>query len=696
MAKSDKKANAADQSIIAEAKKRRAEHEEALSKSRELMLDDIRFSVGNSDNGYQWPKSVWQDRASEGRPALTMNKLPQFINQVVNDNRANRPQIKIRPVDDGVDKDAAEVFNGIIRNIETTSNADVAYDTAVEYAARCGAGYFRVLTDYVDDESFDQDIIIKRIPDPLAVRFDHHSTEPDGCDATWAMIEEYMARDVYDEMFPDADATSWESEGVGVKDWVRGDDVLVCEYFRIKRKKLTLYLLVDGSTTQDRPEDDALILRERDSYETECEWFKLSGCHVLERTVIKCRHIPIYPVYGNEVFIEGIPERSGMVRNSKDSQRQYNYWASSETEMIALAPRAPFIGYTGQFQSKKWLTVNSKNHPYIETDPVVDEVTGTVLPLPQRQGFAGVPAGIVNAKAGSNQDIRETVGMYNASVGAPSSETSGKAIMAKQREGDTGTFHYSDNQARSIRRLGKDLIYMIPFYYDTPRIIRILGEDGKDQKVNINPDATQALQKIKDQQDKVQVIFNPGVGKYDVVVTTGPSFATRRAENAQNLIEMAGAIPAVANVASDLIARNLDVQGADELADRLRRTIPPEVLGNDEGSPEVPPQIQAVIQQIEIAKQNLEAQAQALQQKEQELGETEAKVQGEINQMQGQRAELAAKTQIAKLQIENMLLKASQEQDAEQIAALEGIASELTNALNQTTDAINIPEVTND
>jgi hypothetical protein len=694
----------ADQKILDEAKERWRISEDMLGESRRLMAEDIKFSIGNSDNGYQWHQGDLQARNSDQRPSLTMNKLPQFINQVVNDARANRPQIKLRPVDSGADKDSAEIYQGLVKNIENVSSADIAYDTAVEQAARCGMGYFRLITDYADYMSFNQDLIIKRVADPLSVRLDPFFTEFDGSDAKWGFIESNMSKKEFEASYPDAEDSQWEG---ATQDWYSDSNVRVCEYMRVVEKDKNLQLLSDGSTIYegDVIPDGMTVTKTRKGKKCEVEWYKITASHILERTVIKCSYIPIFPVIGNETYVDGKPVRSGMVRNSKDSQRQYNYWASAETEMVALAPKAPFIGYAGQFKDPKWKDANVKNFAFMEVEPV--DIMGNPAPLPQRQGFAGVPTGIVQAKTGSNQDIRETIGMYNASIGANSSETSGRAILAKQKEGDTGTFHYTDNLSRAIRHLGRCLVEMIPYYYDAQRIGRTLGEDGSTTEIMINPDSPKALAKQKDMQGKIQKVFNPNIGKYDVTVTVGPSYASQRMEAAEAQIELARVIPAIGQIAPDLIARSFDFKGADEIADRLKSTLPPGIAKEDDNEVEpLPPkaqqavmQAQQAIQAVEGQKQQLEQAAQEMAAKESQLKELQSQIESAANSLQAKEAVFNATQKMAQMKQANdeatlkiMLDNAKSENDMamkdQQIAQMQAYTKQLEEMVQQLSDVV--------
>jgi hypothetical protein len=681
------------EAVLKEAMERFDHCEDQLGNMRSLMLQDIKFSIGDSDNGYQWPDAVWKERTTERRPALTMNKMPQFINQVVNDARQNRPMIKIRPVDSGADIKSAEIFQDLVRNIESVSNADMAYDTAVECAARGGEGYFRITTDYCDDTSFNQEIFIKRVRNPLSIWLDPSYQEPDGSDAMYGFVIDEMSRKDFEKEYPDADCHSWDAPGVSV--WVGKDTVRIAEYYRVVKEKTKVILLSDGSTIFDGDNipEGLTEVKSRDGYKRKVEWYKLVPDNVLDETEIPCSYIPIIPVLGNEVDIEGKPYRSGLVRNAKDPQRQYNYWASSETEMIALAPKAPFIGYTGQFKDKKWKDANNKNYSYLEAEAI--DINGQVAPLPQRQQFAGVPTGIVNAKAGANNDIRETMGIYNASLGAPSNESSGRAILAKQREADTGTFHYTDNLSRSIRHAGRIIIELIPKIYDTKRVMRILGEDGETSNIQIDPSMPVPMTEVKGEA-QIKKIFNPSVGKYDVTVNVGPSFASKRAEAAESMIEMTRVAPDLLKVAGDVIVRNMDWPGAQEIADRIKRSMPPELVGDDEEL-QIPPKVQAMIQQVQQAEQAIQQQGQMLQEKAQELASkdqqlqsTEVEVKAALDQLKAQdrvmKAEMKAAQAEMRLQASEM--DSGQEQEAAQMLmryaeGLEAQIEQLSSTLQQ-------------
>ena len=486
---------------------------------------------------------------------------------------------------------------------------------------------------------------------------------------------------------------------------------------RIVKKDKNLQLLSDGSTIY---EGDALpegltVTKTRKGQKCEVEWYKITSNHILAKTVIKCSHIPIFPVIGNETYVDGKAVRSGMVRNSKDPQRLLNVLGSNKIELISLSPKAPYLGYAGQFKDPKWQDTNIKSFAYLEAEPT--DINGERAPLPQRQQFASVPTGIVQAEQQANQDIRETVGMYNASLGANSSETSGRAILAKQKEGDTGTFHYTDNLSRAIRHLGKCLVEMIPYYFDAQRIARTLGEDGSTNEIIVNPDNPKAVSKIRDNAGKIKKVFNPNIGKYDVTVTVGPSYASQRAEAAESQLELAKVIPTIAQVAPDLIARSFDFKGADEIADRLKATLPPGIAKDDEDSEPLPPQAQQAIQQAQQAmqtaqqheqmlqqaqeqfQQQAQQQAQQMAEKEAQLKDMQMNIEMAASKLQAQQTVFNAMQKVAAIEqsnnengLQSSIEKAQQEQAAmmkeQEIAQIQDYTKQLEAMVHDLSDVV--------
>jgi hypothetical protein len=587
----------------------------AYSESREDELDDLRFMAGSPDNQWQWPQDVLATRGSvqgqtvNARPCLTINKLPQHVRQVTNEQRQNRPSGKVIPVNDQADVEVAEVLDGIVRHIEYMSDADVAYDTACENQVTYGEGYIRILTEYCYEDSFDQDIKIARVRNSFSVYMDPLIQDPCGADAEWCFITEDMLKEDYQRMYPNAaPLSSIMAQGIGDQDisqWITEDTIRIAEYFYIAHKQDTLYLypgnqsVFKGSMEDQQLRDMGLTpIRERRVDRKKVMWMKTNGFEVLEEREWAGNWIPVVRVVGNEFQVDGRIFISGIVRNAKDAQRMYNYWTSQEAEMLALAPKAPFIGYGGQFEGYEyqWKTANTQNWPYLEVNPDVTDGAGSILPLPQRAAPPLPQTGLIQAKMGASEDIKSTTGQYDASLGQVSNERSGRAILARQKESDNGTYHYVDNLARAVRYVTRQLVDLIPKIYDTQRIARIVGIDGETNMVKIDPTQQEPVKKIMDQTGVViDKIYNPSVGRYDVVVTTGPSYMTKRQEAMDAMAQILQGNPNLWAVAGDLFVKNMDWPGAQEMAARLRKTIDPQLLADQDNDPA----LQAAQKQIE-------------------------------------------------------------------------------------------------
>ncbi len=579
---------------------------DAEAENRREALDDLRFAR----LGEQWPDKVRREREREGRPCLTINRMPAFIRQVVNDARQNKPAITVHPVDDGADRETAEVMSGLIRHIEQSSDAEVAYDTALDFAVTGGFGYFRINTRWADDDSFDQDLAIERVANPFSVYGDPDSTAADSADWNTAFVIDTVPKAQFEARWKGADPVDWEADDYGRLSgpWLDGERVLVAEYWRREAVSRTILALSDGQVVEEavykaqKAMFDALgvsvVGRPRQTASHKVTQRILTGAEVLETVDWSGRYIPIVPVYGDEVMIDGRRRLRSLVRDAKDPQRMFNYWRTTSTELVALAPKAPFIGRRGAFEtdSAKWATANTQTHAYIEYD-------GPEPPI--RQSFAGPPAGAMQEALSASDDMKSIMGLYDASLGARSNETSGRAIMARQREGDVSTFHYIDNLSRAIRHAGRILLDLIPRVYSSPRVVRVLGADGKTQGVGVGaaPGAADPAGPLR----KVEKVYDLTAGRYDLTVSSGPSFTSRREEAATQMIELIRAYPAAAPVIGDLLARNLDWPGADEIATRLSALLPPQVKGVAPGAQQAQAQLAQVGQALAAAKAEIAA-----------------------------------------------------------------------------------------
>lgn len=518
--------------------------------------------------GKQWDERIRRQRELEHRPCLTFNKMPAFIRQVVNDARQNKPAIKVHPQDSKADPRTAEIINGLIRNIETSSDADIAYDTAIEHAVGQGFGYWRINTRYARDDTFDQDIVIERIANPFTVYGDPASMAADSSDWNLAFVVTTMSRAEFEGAFPDAEKTDWDSDFHGAEAWIDGDRVTVAEYWTREEVKGSLVALSDGTILslehyEARSDELAALGIEPVGRPRETRRFKvtqhlLSGAEILKTIDWAGSYIPIIPVYGDEVVDEeGKRHFRSLIRDAKSAQQMFNYWRTTTTELVALAPKAPFIGEERAFEADpNWSTANSHSHPYL--------MVPTGAPIPQRQPFTGVPAGAMQEALNANDDMKAIIGIYDASLGARSNETSGRAIMARQREGDVSTFHFIDNLSRAIRHGGRVLLDLIPKVYSTERMIRILGEDLQPRNVRIAPGAQLPSAAIEEKGEP-SAIFDLTAGKYDLTVSAGPSYTTRREEVTAILTEVMRSVPDSAVFLAGRLARLLDLPDAEEL-----------------------------------------------------------------------------------------------------------------------------------
>jgi len=664
----------ADDKLIAKVHKFFALAADSESKGRRERLDDVKFVR----LGEQWPESVKRDREQPGaeRPMLTINRLFQFRNQVINEIRQNSPSIKVRPVDDKADIDTAEVLQGIIRHIQDVSNATIAYDTAAEWQVDTGLGYFRIITRYCDPETFDQDIEIKRVVDPFKVYFDPESTEADGSDATKCIIIEEWTRDDFERSFPDADVSSFNDAASGdAIGWYTSDTVRVAEYFEIECKPRKLAQLQDGSVAwSDEIPDEykELIVKERQSEEKVCKWYKIAGNQVIEETELPTQYIPVFPVYGSEVWIEGRRHLHGLTRHAKDPARLYNFFQSANAEVLALAPKAPYIAAEGQLDGyeNEWQMANRLNVSVLTYNPVT--TAGVTAPPPRREAPPGTNPGFEAAMNRAELDIKATMGMFDAAMGNHESNQSGKAILSQQRQSSTGNFHFADNLARSIQHAGKVIVEMAVKLYDAKRVARMLGEDGTPKSVTLDPAQQQAKTEIEDDSGEIQSIYNIGVGKYDVVVTTGPSYATKRMEAAESQMQLVQADPTLMQVAGDLIISNMDWPGAEEIAKRKKLALPPAILqaieAEEGGKKGVPPEIE---QQMNEMADQVEHLSQELQIYREKAEGVEEKL--EIDRFNAQTKRLEVEHKIAlestdlchKIAIESMAQTLSQPNDGE-------------------------------
>jgi len=572
-----------DQEIIEEAKAFFKYSSEQYQDILEKANQDDKFAAGE-----QWDPILLKSRQDENRPALTINKVIAPIRQVSNEGRKNRPALKVYPVGDGAKEETAKVRQGMIRNIEYESDAQIAYSVALECAARKSLGYFRIGTDYESWDSMNLVIKILAVHNPLSVRFDPASVEPDGKDASKAIVFDDISKDEFKTLYPDAETNSYEDFQQQFEDsWVDKEKVRVAEYYTKKFEEVTIYEVTDPQGQVSTMEESLIPEgytkgKSRKSLKAKIMHYKIGGCDLLEETEVIGSYIPVIPMYGARAFVNGKWIIESVHRHSQDAQRLYNFSVSNEAEALSLVPRAPYIVEKGQVPLEYqhiWNTANTKSWPMLP----YDKVEGA--PPPQRNVIEPATSALINSKLHASDDIKATTGIYDDSLGRNTQNKSGIALQRTQQQSQTSNFHFMDNQAISIKHGGRIINEWLDKIYDTARQIRIVGEDGSQEMVQINQPF---------QQGNEIVHHDLKVGKYDVVLDVGPSYETKRQESADMLLEFSKSFPQQAPAFSDLIAKNMDFPDAPLLAERLRK-----VNGvDDDKNKAIPPQAQQQIQQL--------------------------------------------------------------------------------------------------
>lgn len=648
------------------------------SKLRQDMLEDFEFRYDD-----QWPIAVRREREADGRPCLTINRIPQFITQVTNQERNLRPAIQVNPIDSAADVATAEALQGVIRNIETNSDSDVAYSTACEHQVTAGRGYWRVFTKFAGDDGFEQVIVIDRILNPFSVYVDPSHTTCDASDARYGFIVEDIPLDDFIELYGNDKYTNLSMRvGAGNSispNWMPTGSVRVAEYFYMETKVIEMVEIEfpDPETgvrstirltdeqipnRSDMPEDWRIVGSRKVSID-KVKWAKITPVDILEGNEdltegqdFPSRYIPIIQVLGHESNINGKRNLRGMVRGAKDPQRMYSFWASALTEVIAMTPRSPYIGVEGQFtgHEAKWNTANRKNYAYLEVKNIAHN--GQFVGLPQRQNFEPAIAAIVQAFQLADNDLKAVMGLYDASLGQQGPEQSGTAILARQRQGEIGNANYLDNMGRGIRHGGRVVLSMIPEVYTPIRILKILGVDDKPQTVLLSNGAPKEDTDAIAAAQGIPNIYDISVGRYDVSISSGSSHPSRRQETALAMLELVKTNPELMQYIGDLLVGTMDWPKAPEIAARLRRLVSPQILGEE---PQVPPETQQELDQIKEQFQLLQAEYQKVQT---ELATRQAELESKERNVQ---AGIKSREQIAQFAGKIDLLIAQSKADSE-------------------------------
>lgn len=611
--------------VYAEAKDRFTRCETWESHARTLADDDDKFVNGDSDNGFQWPDRIKTQREIDAMPCLTINKVRQHCLMIENDAKQNKPGIIVHPTSDEASYEAAQCFEDIIRHIEGRSHAANAYDIATVAQVRTGYGVLRVITDYCDPETFDQEIYIRGVRDPRTVYFDPDAQEIDKSDGRFAFVFDDMDKADFEEKYPGVDA-GVSGAGMDFGGWLTENHVRVAEYWRKTVRQDTLASWIDpqsGERINARKSKSGALwpefidakdqtVKTRDVEENVIECFTIAGNKVIKKDAWLGEYIPLVPVIGEEVVVDGKMDRRGHVRMMKDPQRMYNYYSSAAVQSVALQSKTPYIGEAAAFEGYEsdWAAANRENLAYLAYNGVGEG--GRSIPPPQRQPGPEMPDAMLRGMEVAQNEMMMVSGQFQAQMGENENAKSGKAIAERQRQGDTATYHFIDNQAIAIRHLGRILIDLIPKIYDTKRVLRVRGQDGTQRTVIIDPGQQAAIQQQEQKgEQSARLIFNPNVGKYDVEADIGPSYATRREEAWNAIVQIISTNKEMAGMIGDILFRNADFPGADEIAERLKKMLPPQLMMNDNSSP----QMQAMQQQFQAQTQKMQSLIGELMQK---------------------------------------------------------------------------------
>ena len=614
---------------------------DAEQKDRMQAIDDLKFKVGE-----QWPGETKTQRSEENRPCLTINRMPAISSQIVNEQRAQRPQALVKPVGDGADVDTAEVWEGIIRHVHVNSDAEIAIDCGFEQMVDTGKGYCEIVADYLPGRTFDQELYIRRIKNRFTVYCDPSSSWPDESDARWKFKICDYPYDEYKAEFPDsalASLTDFSSIGDNFPGWGDGKTIRVAEYWHKEWEEEELYQL-EGGTQMERGQYNKLfvdaeskpnILKKRKYQKCGIKCDVINAIETIDSYEFpgSIGYIPLIPFIANDLDVNGERYIFGIIRNGKDAQRSINYFRSYASEVIALAPKAPWVGWKGQFKDGKWQNANVVNYAYLEADVVT--TAGQPAPsLPQRNQFEPPIQAILAMSQAVDQDLKSVTGIYEPSLGQTKTDQSGKAIDLLQKQGGLTNLNFTDNLSRTLRHIARVILDSAPYIYDAPRVQRIIKPDGTTNHVVVHAGRDNAAEAML--SETIKEVYDLSIGTYDVVIDIGPSYQTKRQEAFQMQLQLAQADKSgeILKTCLDLIVANSDAPGAQEMAKRLKKLVPPQVLDENTDDP------QTQIQKLGATVQNLQQVNTQLMQHNQQM----------MSEIQTQKIAQDTKMAIAQLQ----------------------------------------------
>jgi hypothetical protein len=638
---------------------------------RERELEDIKFQIPEN----QWPEKGYQDRKKAGRPTLSISLLRQPLQLIHNQAAAAQLGVDIHPVNETASAELAEIKQGIYRRIERDSNAEQARLWGLDRAEQCGRGWYRVNTQWDEDgdDPWDQEIVIERILHQESVYMDPSAQQPDFSDAEWAFVATWVPLDRFRREFPNAKIAKSDSDfSFGMQhepDWVKTDSgkraVLVVEYFYKHHEYVTVQ---DGD-------------RKREMDKVTVKWCKLTGAEPepLEEQDWNGRYIPLIPVIGIELQpINGERRWEGLVRPARDAQTAFNYAISSEVEDVARVSKTPYVGAVGQFEGHedKWATANVKNYPYLEYNPIVDQVGRQPLPPPAPMQIDGSKMQLSMQLASEAKNlVQSATAIFDPSLGQVNTrEKSGRHVLALQQQGEASTSHFTNNLAKiTMRYEAMVVLDLMPKIYDRPgRVTRVLGGEDETKTVMLNQHF------VKDAEGKPvpaepnapgAQIYDLTKGKYSLSVTIGKSQQTRLQEGAEEIGKILEAAPQLMTVIGPTYFRFRDFPGAKEIADILKEMREKEFpgLGQDKDGQATPDQLKA---QLSAQAQQMQLVQAQLQQAMEAIKTDQAKQQAQI-----MKAQLDAQTKSQVAQIESQTELAIANQNNQTKLAIEKLAA---------------------
>jgi len=548
--------------------KRFKEVEEYESIARKLQEEDLEFAYRD-----QWLPGDKVKRDGERRPCITVRRSKQFLDHIKNENRQNKPQIKVSPIDDGAQEVYAKNRQGLIRHIQYDSKAAQAFQRSYDFAVDCGRGWFEIVTDYVHSGTFDQKIMIESVADQFSIWMDPAHEKPDYSDCKWGFKNERMRRETFEERWPNAESGAW-TKGVN-NPWIEKDFVTVAKYYVIEDSERELWRVsisgVEENVWVDEIDTDSKqyknnVIEKRMVKSDMLKYYYLSGTEVLEENETVFNAITLIPMIGEETVINNVFDVKGVTRDIIDPCRQYNFYHSQETEIMSNAPKTPYVGAVGAFEGleHQW-DDNDSASAYKEYNPVTHN--GQLAPPPQRADIVNFPAGLAQGKQEIVSDLQAITGYFNAQSGAMSNEVSGTAIRQRINQGNTASFHFVDNANSALTSAGRIINDALPKVYKRKgRIITILGEDDEESTFRLAGNEEES-------QGEAGEIGSFGEGQFSVVISVGPSYNTKREESVANMIEMANKVPMVGEGSADLIIKEQDWNLKDDMAARTKRMI---------------------------------------------------------------------------------------------------------------------------